>query len=668
MQRHRIFRRIVSFGTALAVLLLSGTFSHLPDNVTISKAAEADQVKVDPSAHSTFHDTDGDGFGEFQGFGTSLCWWANRVGYDTSLTEQAAKYFFDAKEGLGMTIGRYNIGGGDAPGHAHITRSDSVVPGYAKDVKKITKASDAVGFDQYDLECGYAWNYDWDADKNQLNVLKAVYKAAGSDFIAEAFSNSPPYFMTNSGCSSGGENGNANLREDSYQAFSKYLTDVTKHLIKEGIPVESMTGMNEPNSGWTALSPKQEGCRIPKGDAQSKLLTTLSSTMKENGLQSVILSGCDEMGTSQTTAGYKALSDDAKKVIQRIDTHTYATVRMKNLRELAQTEKKNLWMSEMDGNMTKGTNAGQMSTALGLGFNISSQMNALLPSAWILWDAIDIHVDKENPFDKNSLEELGYTSLDTNGFWGIAVANHNNKQVLLTKKYYAFGQYSRYIRPGYTILELSGKNLAAYDRKSNTLVLVTENTNATDKEICFDLSDFESISTDSSLQVIRTSGTLENGENWADVSDQNVAQLDSAKKTLLTNNIGNSITTYVLKGITLPAKYIKVPDQKNDSQSKVTALPKVTGVKVVNNKKKTVTITWKKTKNADGYVVYAATKKTGTYKAIKTISSSKVTKYTDKKVKKGKTYYYCVRAFYKNGNKKVYSKQYSAKVKVRVQK
>ncbi len=48
-------------------------------------------------------------------------------------------------------------------------------------------------FDRADAECGYAWNYDWDADKNQMNVLKAAAKASGEDFLAEAFSNSPPY-------------------------------------------------------------------------------------------------------------------------------------------------------------------------------------------------------------------------------------------------------------------------------------------------------------------------------------------------------------------------------------------------------------------------------------------------------------------------------------------
>ena len=69
-------------------------------------------VKLKPAEASTFNDTNKDGLGEFQGWGTSLCWWANRIGYSDKLTEQAANLFFSA-DGLNMNIGRYNIGGGD---------------------------------------------------------------------------------------------------------------------------------------------------------------------------------------------------------------------------------------------------------------------------------------------------------------------------------------------------------------------------------------------------------------------------------------------------------------------------------------------------------------------------------------------------------------------------
>lgn len=69
--------------------------------------------------------------GVFEGWGTSLCWWANRLGYSDDLAQQAADLFY-GDEGLRLNIMRYNIGGGDDPSHHHITRTDSAVPGWLK--------------------------------------------------------------------------------------------------------------------------------------------------------------------------------------------------------------------------------------------------------------------------------------------------------------------------------------------------------------------------------------------------------------------------------------------------------------------------------------------------------------------------------------------------------
>lgn len=559
MRKKLIARKICSIVLGLSLVLSMSDFPGISGMVQAEETKTDVTIQIDPENHSVFHDTDQDGWGEFQGWGTSLCWWANRVGYDETLTSQAAELFYNADTGLGMSIGRYNIGGGDdlTTHESHITRSDSVVPGYAVDITRISSEDEAQGYDQYDLECGYAWNYDWDADANQLNVLQAAAAEAGEDFIAETFSNSPPAFMTNSGCSSGGVDGAENLRTDCYTAFAKYLTDVTKHLVDMGIPVESMEGMNEPDNGWPAYSNKQEGCKIAVGEAQSSLVTALREQMTAQELTGVCLTAGDQCATNQANKQYQELSQEAKNALDRIDTHAYTFTKPTDLRALAEQENKTLWMSEMDGTTTGGKNAGSMKAALGLGLNISSQVNSLLPAAWILWDAIDIHVDQENPFDRDTLEEVGYDTLDENGFWGLAVADHNEKQVYITKKYYAYGQYSRYIRPGYTMLTVAGDNVAAYDTKTGTLVLVIDHTEAENQTYAVDLHRFGAVAEDASMEVIRTSGTLEEGENWADISDQGTAVLDSEHKKMTAEVMGNSLTTYVIHGVSLPEKQNK---------------------------------------------------------------------------------------------------------------
>ncbi|SEL74652.1 Beta-xylosidase, GH43 family [Butyrivibrio sp. ob235] len=452
----------------------------------------------------------------------------------------------------------------------HIVRSDSVVPGYCKDVTRIEDVEDPAAFTRYDEECGFAWNYDWDADKNQINVLKAAIAKVGADeFIAEAFSNSPPYFMTVSGCSSGNEDSNKdNLRSDSVNAFAAYMADVVEHWKDEGIIFQSATPMNEPYTNyWGKNSDKQEGCHFDLGESQSRIITAFSNELKKKGLSDIILSASDETSIDTAISSYKALSDEAKNVVTRIDTHTYSGSNRKGLRTLAEESGENLWMSEVDGAFTV-NGAGEMSSALGFSERLITDLNGLMPSAWIIWDIIDTHIsDKEdiaanetaskydeayNKYDNSeSLEEWLENNDESAGksLWGVAIADHSNQKVVLTKKYYSFGQYSRYIRPGYTLMGSEKNTVAAYDSKGHKLVIVATNDKASDKTWKFDLSEFRSIG--ENVTAIRTSGSLANGENWADVSESDDINVDKSGKFFTATAKGNSITTYIIDGVSV---------------------------------------------------------------------------------------------------------------------
>lgn len=784
-------KKCIGAVTAAALFITALPVNGISQAYAAGESATAQTVDVDvtvkPDVASKFNDTNGDGLGEFEGWGTSLCWWANRLGYSEELTNEAAEVFF-SPNGLNMNIGRYNVGGGDhvsepvviepnekatvygvegdrkptyggsemkvqtnskikdasykisdadfgfaegdsvgelkeinyinelgasvgtgdnlhyvvnakeagkytikmlctldgdnkramaikvgniaSPDEAvqdyvvsgetinnneiatagsmhlymvkftnvelkagnnniaiggkasestdgtdgwglnfakmlvvksgeegilpeepaetedeflhpsHIKRSDSIVPGYCVDVTKIdtskkTLAEYQAEFTRVDEECGYAWNYDWDADKNQINILKAAIEASGDGFLAEAFSNSPPYFMTNSGCSSGAvDSSKDNLRADSYNAFAAYMADVIEHWTENGITFQSTTPMNEPDTSyWGANSNKQEGCHFDPGDSQSKILVALDKELKakaaaatdakvKKALEDIILSGTDETDIDKAITSYNKLSKEAKQVISRIDTHTYSGSKRAELCELAEQEGKNLWMSEVDGAYTAGTNAGEMTGALGLAQRIMTDLNGLKSSAWILWNAVDMHVDadesRDGGFDADTLEELlkskddGGKGVDVNaGYWGIAIGNHNNQEIILTKKYEAFGQFSRYIRPGYTIIGSDNSNtLVAWDTEGKKLVVVAINTMDTDQKWKFDLSRFTAInSTDFNVSAYRTSGSMDEGEKWADVSDSINAQTDAAQKFVTADMKANSITTFEIGGV-----------------------------------------------------------------------------------------------------------------------
>lgn len=74
---------------------------------------------------------------------------------------------------------------------------------------------------------------------------------------------------------------------------------------------------------------------------------------------------------------------------------------------------------------------------------------------------------------------------------------------------------------------------------------------------------------------------------------------------------------------------------------------KVKSLDVTSKKTKTANLSWKKVSNATGYEVYRATSKKGKYTKVVTISKGKTVKYTNKNLKKGKTYFFKVRAVIK---------------------
>lgn len=85
--------------------------------------------------------------------------------------------------------------------------------------------------------------------------------------------------------------------------------------------------------------------------------------------------------------------------------------------------------------------------------------------------------------------------------------------------------------------------------------------------------------------------------------------------------------------------------------------------KAVSKKSKTCVVSWKKTKGADGYEVYMATSKKGKYKKI---GQTKKVTLTKKKLNKGKTCYFKVRAYKTYKGKKTYgayTKVIKAKIK-----
>ncbi len=466
--------------------------------------------KITVSKNNMFPDS-------FKGWGTSLCWWAHRLGISDKLTEDSARLFF-SRDGLGLNIMRYNIGGGDDPTHNHIERTDSDIPGWLK--------KDEEG----------KLYYDYSADAFQLKVLKKAYEAAGKDAFVEVFSNSPPYFMTVSGCSSGSKSAIANnLKKSCITDFAEYLAHVSKHINDDmGIKIGSLAAMNEPFTNyWRAYSPKQEGCHISPGKMQSTLICATAKAMEKVGLSCVDITASDETNTKLQNVACRRLSSEAWDCIDRISTHTYSKATPK-VSETARLHGKPLWMTETDWSSEMGENAGEMGPALWLGHKIIEDLSTLKCSAWVIWQIVASYISQHEYKGRRDMPCM--PDLEK-GYWGVAFADMDKEEIYLTQKYYAFGQFSRYIRPETLLIKVDNRTIACYDKRNKKIHIVCVNDNADSREVSFSFDGFTVC--DGSVKAVRTSGSLAEGEQWKEIPSAELKG-NSFKATLQ----GNSITTY----------------------------------------------------------------------------------------------------------------------------
>jgi hypothetical protein len=114
----------------------------------------------------------------WEGWGTSLAWWANALGGQMDLRETLCDVLFHPDSGLGFNIVRYNLGGAD-PAAAASYRAGAAVPCIKR------RPSDSA--------------LDARADAAQLAVLHGALNR-GVD-IVEVFINSPPHYWCRSGSS-----------------------------------------------------------------------------------------------------------------------------------------------------------------------------------------------------------------------------------------------------------------------------------------------------------------------------------------------------------------------------------------------------------------------------------------------------------------------------------
>ncbi|GAQ53488.1 RICIN domain-containing protein [Streptomyces acidiscabies] len=428
---------------------------------------------------------------KFEGWGTSLVWFANATGdYPKEVREKLAKLLF-GDDGLALNIARYNIGGGNAPDVPDYLRAGGAVEGWWKAPAGTTRTDT----DWWNADDPADWNPK--ADATQRWWVDRIKK----DITHwETFSNSPPWFMTVSGYVSGGFNANdEQLKESSVNDFAAYLAGATKRLEKSsGIKVDTVDPFNEPNTGYWGtrldangqpVAGRQEGAHI--GPAmQEKVLAALAPALKKAKVGAEI-SAMDETNPGLFATNWNSYSQASKDLVGQMNVHTYGTGQRTTVRDLAKAADKPLWMSEVEGDWGDGQSFTDMRPGLGLAQQMVNDLRELEPKAWVFWQPVE---------DYDNMKPGGESA--KGGNWGsiqlpfscTSKDTLKSCPIFTNTKFDTARNFTHFIKPGDSLIKVDDTSSAAAvtkDGKGASLVHV--NSTTAPRTVVLDLSRFGKI-------------------------------------------------------------------------------------------------------------------------------------------------------------------------------
>jgi len=398
--------------------------------------------------------------GTWEGWGTSLAWWAQAFGTRDDL----ADIFFTLKTvplsgvntpslpGLGFNIARYNAGAcsSNSINGTRMVVSPKMIP---------SRKMQGFWIDWTSSDVASA-SWDWSVDVAQRAMLTKA-RDRGAD-VLELFSNSPMWWMCVNHNPSGADDGaKDNLQSWNQQQHAVYMAAVALQADRKwGVKFQSVDAFNEPSAGWwSGKTGTQEGCHFDV-KTQAIVIGHLRDALDERGLKGVMVSASDESHYDQAIDAFNGVGEKARGQIARVNVHgyQYAGGKRDKLFEIVSKAGKKLWQSEYG----EGDAAGKDMVS-----NMFLDFRWLKPTAWVYWQVLD------------------------GGGWGLIDADNESKRIAgVNQKYFVLAQFARHIRPGMRMLDGgSDYTVAAYDAAAKKLVIVAVNWGNA-QFLNFDLSKF----------------------------------------------------------------------------------------------------------------------------------------------------------------------------------
>ncbi len=377
-------------------------------------------------------------------------------------------------------------------------------------------------------------------DPNQEKWM-TLAKANGANLF-EGVSYSAPDFMTTNGCSAGADGQGSlatNLNSSEFSSYAQYVANAASLFQATDTPLRSVDAFNEPNAtDWSkslcnnANSPLgcQQGENVSPAD-QGTIIKDLKTDLTA-GAVPVNIAANDEEGVATEATDAATWDSTTRADVTQTNTHDYLGGSGAALAAATTAAGQQVSMSEWgsDGGWAKGDTtsvfpADKTTSALDLSNEILRVENQLHPSTFSMWQAIDGWGDNG-------------TSAD---LWGLAYASSaTNPTITYPERYYAMGNYSKFVRPGYTIIgntSSASDTLTAYDPSTSTLVIVATNAGTSATTPTFDLSQFSGSLSETAYQTSSTEDLKNLGAATIATGNQLAVSLPA-----------QSITTYVVAG------------------------------------------------------------------------------------------------------------------------
>ncbi|MFD3497157.1 glycoside hydrolase [Streptomyces sp. NPDC058676] len=475
--------------TAAAALAVSGPLISAPT----ASAATPTVAEVSPHAAQTIDN-----------IGASGAWWVNDLkNFDPKVQAKVAKLLFSSG-GLDLSNYRYNIGGGGTA----VTTPSRAPEDFLKD----------------------DGTYDWSKDKGGRTFLSYAAKYGVENLVA--FVNSAPARWKTNAKSCGGY-----LKAENEQDFAKYVADVTDHFAGLGQKFDHISPFNEPTNSFDSCG--QEGMLV-NVDQRDDIVRALGAEQDARRQKTGIIADESTSAVKFNEEVPQWISQPGTaQYVDKLAHHTYDNPSDANRAKIYETSKAagiESWSTEICCFGKGGTGwAQEYDPTIDGGLNLSriiyKDFATAHDSAFHWWVALSEMIGSD-PYAKN---DDGWN--DGLIYYDPNYATNGNQTLYYTKRYYALGQYSKFVKPGSVAHNVTGVpdgvEVSTYD-KNGKWVVVVNNHNTT--EAALDLH-FNSESPVRASKAVRTSAD----ENWA-----NVAKPSVKGGTVSASLPGRSITTYVL--------------------------------------------------------------------------------------------------------------------------